>query len=83
MSRLTPALCRAARGLLDWTQADLSKAAGLSTVSIRAFEKGGTIREKNRRALLRVFETAGVEFLSESNRGGPGLRLRKVGASED
>jgi DNA-binding XRE family transcriptional regulator len=74
---ITPELCRAARGLLDWTQADLSKAAALSAVSIRAFEKGGTMRERNKRALLDAFQAAGVQFIGE-NGGGPGVRLRRT-----
>ncbi len=73
---LTPAQCRAARALLDWTQAELSAAAGLSAVSLRAFEKGGPIRESNARRLRSALETAGVDFIPE-NGGGAGVRLRE------
>jgi DNA-binding XRE family transcriptional regulator len=72
---LTAAQCRAARGLLDWTQADLSAAAGLSAVSVRAFEKGGPIRESNARRVRLALEKAGVEFIPE-NGGGAGVRLK-------
>ncbi|NEH46127.1 helix-turn-helix domain-containing protein [Rhizobium leguminosarum] len=40
-------LCRAARALLDWTQRDLAERTSMSAVSIRAFEKGGDMRESN------------------------------------
>ncbi|MDV2987661.1 UNVERIFIED_CONTAM: helix-turn-helix transcriptional regulator [Methylobacteriaceae bacterium AG10] len=67
--------CRAARALLDWTQADLSTATGLSKVTLRAFEKGGEMRDSNRTLLRLAFEKAGVEFIDQ-NGGGPGVRLR-------
>jgi hypothetical protein len=38
---LTPALCRAARGLLDWTQADLAEHAAVSRSTTT---KGGTTK---------------------------------------
>lgn len=66
--------CRAARGLLDWTQADLSQVTGLSVVSIRAFEKGREMRDSNRILLRLAFEKAGILFIEE-NGGGAGVRL--------
>ena len=73
---IEPAQCRAARALLDWTQPDLAKATGLSAVTIRAFEKGGEMRESNRTLLRFTFERAGVDFIPE-NGGGAGVRLRE------
>ncbi|MCQ1800100.1 helix-turn-helix transcriptional regulator, partial [Neorhizobium galegae] len=35
---LTPALCRAARGFLDWTQTDLADRSGVSRSTIRDYE---------------------------------------------
>ncbi len=72
---LTPAQCRAARALLDWTQEAVAKATGISAVSIRAFEKGGEMRRSNQSVLLATFEVAGVEFIPE-NGGGAGVRLK-------
>ena len=72
---ITPAQCRAARGLLDWTQEDLAKATSLSAVTIRAFERGGEMRDSNRTLLLLAFERAGIEFIPE-NGGGVELRLK-------
>ena len=73
---LTSEQCRAARGLLDWSQQDLSVRAGVGIVTVRQIEAG---RTEPRRATLLVikqaFERAGVEFI-EGNGGGPGVRLR-------
>jgi transcriptional regulator with XRE-family HTH domain len=74
---ITPAQCRAARGLLDWSQQQLADRAGVGIVTVRQLEAGET---QSRRATLevikRAMEAAGVEFLEE-NGGGPGVRLRK------
>jgi predicted transcriptional regulator len=74
---VTPAQCRAARGLLDWSQQDLATQAGVGIATVRQVEAGAT---EPRRATLVVlkqaFEKAGVEFIDE-NGGGAGLRLRK------
>ena len=55
---------------------DLARATKLSTVTIRAFERGGEMRESNRTLLRLRFEQEGVEFIPE-NGGGPGVRLKK------
>jgi transcriptional regulator with XRE-family HTH domain len=74
---ITPMQCRAARGLLDWSQRDLAERAGVGIVTVRQLEAA---TNEPRRATLdvvqRAFETAGVEFIDE-NGGGPGVRLRK------
>jgi transcriptional regulator with XRE-family HTH domain len=74
---VTPAQCRAARGLLDWSQQDLASQAGVGIVTVRQLEAG--VNEPRRSTLevvRQAFERAGVEFIEE-NGGGPGLRLRK------
>jgi predicted transcriptional regulator len=74
-SKITPALCRAARGLLDMTQIELAGAALVSKNVIVAFEKCRTNPTKNTLAAIqRVLEEAGVEF---TNGDAPGLRLRR------
>ena len=74
---VSPAQCRAARGLLDWNQQELAERAGVSIVTVRQLEAGA---HEPRRATLevvrRALEAAGVEFIDE-NGGGPGVRLRK------
>src|SRR5215471_2814054 len=39
---IRPGQIRAARGLLDWTQAQLARAAGLSQVAVKNLERGRT-----------------------------------------
>jgi len=75
---LKPPQCRAARALLNWTQNDLAKQTAISAVSIRAFEKGGDMRESNLRLLKLTLEAAGVIFQNEGEmiQGGLGVRLR-------
>ena len=75
---ITPAQCRAARGLLDWTQQQLADKARVGIVTVRQFEAGASdSRRSTIDVIKRALEDAGVEFLEE-NGGGPGLRLRKA-----
>jgi transcriptional regulator with XRE-family HTH domain len=71
---ITPAQCRAARGLLYWTQSDLAEKAGVSAVTLRNFEheKSGS-HAASIAAIQRVLEAAGVEFEDK----GHGVRLSK------
>jgi transcriptional regulator with XRE-family HTH domain len=74
---LTPAQCRAARGLLDWTQQELADAARIGVATVRLFEgEGAESRQATLAVLRQAFELAGVEFIDE-NGGGPGVRLRE------
>lgn len=55
--------CRAARGLLDWTQQDLATASFLSKTAINNFEKGNSdIKSDSLRAIQTAFENANIEF---------------------
>ena len=67
--------CRAARGLLGWTQYELAEHAGVGVVTVHQVESGLT---KPRRATLhvisRAFEAAGIVFIAE-NGGGEGVRF--------
>ena len=70
---ISPAQCRGARGLLDWTQGDLAKKVGVALRTIRDFESGkrkplAIVRSSIKQAL----EEAGIELLD-----GDGLRLKK------
>jgi transcriptional regulator with XRE-family HTH domain len=64
---MTPAQCRAARALLDWSQSDLVEHSGVSPKSITDYERGLT-RPYGRTltAIVAAFEAAGIEFI---NRG--------------
>jgi len=79
---ISPEQCRAARGLLDWSQQFLAERAGVGIVTIRQLEAES---HEPRRATLAVvrgaFEAAGVEFIDE-NGGGAGVRLRKAGEAK-
>ena len=79
---VTPAQCRAARGLLDWSQQDLADEARIGIVTVRQIEAGSTTPRPATLIVVRqAFEHAGVEFIDE-NGGGAGVRLRKRGRSE-
>jgi transcriptional regulator with XRE-family HTH domain len=74
---ITPAQCRAARALLEWSQQDLATYAAVGIVTVHQLEAG---LSQPRRATLdvirRALEAGGVEFIDE-NGGGPGVRLRR------
>ncbi len=62
---LLPETVKAARALLDWQQADLARAAGLSVNAIAGFEQGGVGTRKKTLATIRAaLEEAGIEFIS-------------------
>ena len=75
---ISPAQCRAARGLLDWNQQDLAREAGVGVVTIRQLEAG--INQPRRATLVVIRHAlvkAGIEFI-EDNGGGVGVRFREV-----
>jgi DNA-binding XRE family transcriptional regulator len=70
---VTPAQCRAARGLLAWNQADLADNARVSVVTIRNFENEKSNPQRATiEVMRRAFETAGVKFVDD---GEPGVRV--------
>jgi transcriptional regulator with XRE-family HTH domain len=76
MDVLTEAQCRAARGLLDWTQDVLAASAGVSRSTVRDFESGKhRLHPTTRRRIVTALETAGVLFIAADNEGA-GVRLR-------
>ena len=61
---ITTAQMRGARGLLNWSQSELSKRTGISTTSIGNIEAGNTqARESTLRTIRQAFENAGIEFI--------------------
>jgi transcriptional regulator with XRE-family HTH domain len=73
---ITPEQCRAARGLLDWSQQRLAEEAQVGIVTVRQLEAG--VNQPRRATLIVVrqtLEAAGVEFIDE-NGGGVGVRLQ-------
>lgn len=61
---LTPEQCRAARGLLDWTQEHLAQEAGVSRSTVRDFEKQRHhLSRTSEQCLVDAFARAGVVLL--------------------
>lgn len=69
---ITTSQIRGARGILDWSQAELSKRTNISTTSIGNIESGNTQpRESTLQVIRKAFEDAGIEFLPDN-----GVRMR-------
>ena len=74
---IAPEQCKAARGLLSWSQQELALRARVGVVTIHQLETGiSQPRRATLEVIRRAFESAGVEFIDE-NGGGLGVRLRK------
>ena len=74
---ITPSQCRAARGLLEWSQQELANRAEVGVVTVHQLEASiSQPRRATLQAIRGAFEMAGVQFIDE-NGGGPGVRLRK------
>jgi transcriptional regulator with XRE-family HTH domain len=75
---ILPKQSRAARGLLNWTLADLASAASLGLSTVKNYEN--SLRDTtpaNLIAIRRALEEAGVEFIPAKNGRGVGVRLRE------
>ena len=71
---MTPAQCRAARGLLGWTQIDLAKAAGVGESTVLDFERGKReVAAPSIKKMQLALEDAGIKFTNGTR---PGVRLR-------
>jgi transcriptional regulator with XRE-family HTH domain len=69
---ITTAQMRGARGLLNWSQSELSRRTGISTTSIGNIEAGNTQpRESTLKLIRQAFENSGIEFI-----GTEGMRKR-------
>ncbi|MGH6883089.1 helix-turn-helix domain-containing protein [Hypericibacter sp.] len=74
---LSPSQCRAARGLLGWSQDDLADASKVSRATIANFEREATSPyASSLDQLQKTLERAGAIFIEENGEG-PGVRLRK------
>jgi DNA-binding XRE family transcriptional regulator len=75
---MTPAQCRAARALLDWTQTTLADAAGVGLSTVVDFEKERrAVSDTARDAIAAALIAAGVIFVEENGEG-EGVRRKKT-----
>lgn len=75
---ITADQCRAARSLLNWTQDQLATNAVVSRATIADFESSNRKPMKNNlRSIADCMFAAGVEFLTEEDGKGVGVRFRK------
>lgn len=73
---ITPAQCRAARELLQWTQEELHRRSGVGLSTVRYFESGKrTLHQPNVDAIERVMVEAGIEFIPATRKKGVGVRF--------
>lgn len=73
LKEITPAQCRAARGLLGWTQKDLADRSGVSTPTVVGFERGENRPQAATLAkLVACLERAGITFRDEPGWVGQG-----------
>jgi transcriptional regulator with XRE-family HTH domain len=76
---ITPAQCRAARGLIELTQSELAEKANFGLSTIVDFERSRRqISAEALSAIRKALENLGIQFIDE-NGGGAGVRLRKPG----
>ena len=77
MTNISPATCRAARGLVDLTQRQLAEAASVGLSTVKAFESGASApMANNLKAMQAALEALGVVF---TNGGEPGVKLKAQG----
>ncbi|MGO8952880.1 MAG: helix-turn-helix transcriptional regulator [Rhodomicrobium sp.] len=78
---ISPELCRAARGLLNWSQQELASRARVARKTIADFELG-TVNPQSRtlRDVVAALDAAGVEFVpAEENISNGGVRIKWSG----
>ena len=72
---MTPAQCRAARAMVEQTQPELAKAAGLGLSTVVDFERERrAVSQQAIAAIRRALEDAGVVFTDGDQ---PGVALRR------
>jgi ribosome-binding protein aMBF1 (putative translation factor) len=78
MNLITAAHIRAARALLGWSAEELAKRAKIGVATVRRAESTTgalKITEANQDAIVRAFESAGIEF-PDAAQGDVVVRLR-------
>ena len=73
-----PNQCRAARGLLNLSQAQVATTAHIAATTLSQFERGERIPSYNNfQAIIAALESHGI-ILIPANGGGPGVRLKTL-----
>lgn len=76
MAQLTPAACRAARALLEWTIDDLAHHAGIGRATVATYESGKRAAfASTEQKITDAFAAHGVEI---TNGYGTGARLLAI-----
>ena len=78
---ISPDQCRAARALMNWTQAELAAQAGVIRANVVLFERGRTASTVTRRRLQTALERAGVTFVRADAAAGAGV-VRSIAAEK-
>ena len=76
---ITSAQIRAARGLLDWSRAELSKKSGVGFSSMMRLESSDGVpgaQVKTLNSIKKTFEAAGIEFIGTPE-SGAGVRWKE------
>lgn len=71
---------KAARALLDWSQTDLANAASVGIATITRMEVGEGLVGGTASSVWKIqkaLESAGIDFISADETGGPGVRLKR------
>ena len=78
---LLPEQCRAARGLLDWTQEQLAERAGIARSTVRDFEcRRHELHRATEQLMINALREAGVLLLPPDGYG-PGVRFQAIGGA--
>lgn len=78
----TAAQLRAARGILGWSQAELSEKAAVARRTITTVEAGGSVHANSVRSIVDAMERAGVTFLADDTVVGVTLSRIRHGDEE-
>ena len=79
VTSISAAQCRAARSLLEWSQKQLAENARVARPTIADFERNTRFPMRNNlMSIIGTFEAAGLDFISEGDDGGAGVRFRRV-----
>jgi hypothetical protein len=74
---MKPNHCKSARELLEWKQADLAEAAGISTATVKRFESGLAPVSDEAIQKMRDAFSKKLTVFDDDAEGGVGVRFKK------